>query len=99
MPRGDKQVERLAKELFDNQQFRLQMWIENQPKLYLSLLYHADQLIGMVHTHFQAHLRVILMKRGNKGGQKSGCQRFNAAKTNRAALTGLQLGKPLLAFL
>lgn len=35
MLRGNEQEERLAKELLDNPQFRLQMWIENQPKLYL----------------------------------------------------------------
>ena len=53
----------------------------------------------MVHTHLQLYMRVLLMKRGKEGRQESGCERFDAAKANCAALTVVQFGEELLALL
>src|SRR5579871_917733 len=75
------------------------MRVENQPKLYLALLYQPDQLVGMRDAHFQLHLWVALMKIRKEGWQKSGCQRFDAAQHNGAALSGLHVSEPLLALL
>src|SRR5579859_2161877 len=94
-----EQVKRLAIEFFDDQQFRMLSGIEYQAKLHLSLFHRRNQLIGMIHTYLQPDMRVALTKRSKERRQENGCQRFDAADQDGAALSGLQLAEELLPLL